>query len=470
MAEKVNSSQRKKFFALAIFLLVFFFGLIWAVVVPTGEGPDEKQHVSMINFLRQQKRIPVFDQEENLIKTTYVPQLWTEKFRTGAYYSQAFNSPLSYLPFLSLSSDKSSAEAKSPMRIASGFFIALFAVFLFLALANFQPKKISAAAIITIFITLVPQVIFSAGYVNIEPIGLFFSALAFYFLTLIISGKNQPVNYLFLGLALGLLALCKANFLALVIFFAFIALAKIYLSKNSLKQKIYNLAVIAVPALTLNAWWWTRNIRLYGDPIITNYIGKKVAASGPEWFLPPVKAGYNIFTIIWQPDFAQNTFLGFFAALGKLDIFLPTIFYILFFLISVMLFFSAALAKKNRVLVFLVLLLFVANFLIFANKNLVDFSPQGRHLFPMLVPLAWIFYLGAAKIKNIVVKILIFGFSVSAAIWSLAVVYFKYKAQGASLHENAGPFSIPLLFVYTIIAAIVFVILAINLFKIRNND
>lgn len=469
MIRKTKFFSGKKIIALAIFFAVFFFGLVWAAIVPGGsEAPDEDQHVAMVVFLKNNQRIPVFDKEEGLIKTSFSPQLWTTKFRTGAYYSQAYNSPVSYLPFLIF--DGSAGNAKPPMRAVSSFFIAFFAFFLFLALCNIGSKKIQDAAIVTLFIALIPQVIFSTGYVNIEPFALFASALAFYFLTAILAGKNRPKDFLWLGLSLGLLAFCKANYLILALFFGFIAIAAIITSK----EKIKSILALILPLLVLDGWWWLRNIRLYRDPIIINFISKNLSAAAPSWFLPPGKGGYNILTILFQRDFTRNAFLGFFAALGRLDIFLPTVFYVLFYLIIILITIWALHSnkqnKKTILIVISILLLFLVNLLIFANKNLLDFSPQGRHLFPMLTPLAWILFLGLAKIKSRVPKIAVLVFSFSATIWSLGSVYLNYKARGASLRENVGFFSIPAVAAFLLVSVAAFVVLLFIIFKTGDNE
>jgi len=234
---------------------------------------------------------------------------------------------------------------------------------------------------------------------------------------------------------------------------------------------------IILPVLAIAGWWWVRNFRLYRDPIIINYISKQIIARAPAWFSPPAANGYNLITIIFRPDFARFAFLGFFAGLGSVDIFLPSFFYLLFLLILIFLICKIFVDRKEKqrseiFLTLFFLIFLIVDFLIFARKNLIDFSPQGRHLFPMLVPLAWVLFLGARKIRNHLVLLVIAAFSLFSAIWALAVVYQKYRIEGlVSFHQNLRAFQFWPCVVYFILfaAAIAFVIINIaNKSKTQN--
>jgi len=52
--------------------------------------------------------------------------------------------------------------------------------------------------------------------------------------------------------------------------------------------------------------------------------------------------------------------------------------------------------KINLIIIFFIALIFF----VFAKKNLLDFSPQGRHLFPALLPISWLLYNGIRSLSE----------------------------------------------------------------------
>jgi len=442
---KIGKTKAEKIFAPLIFLIVFSFGLIWAAIVPANnEAPDEASHVNMIYFLKNHHRAPVFNREEEIHPTIY-----DQRIGSGAYYSMAYNSPLSYLPFIPISNGLIENVSKNnilPMRIVSALFIGLFALFLFMSLRNFEPKNPILALAVTLLVVFIPQVIFTSGYINIEPFALLISAISFYFLSRVVTKDIKIISdFVWLGFSLGILGLCKANYLFFVLFLFLILLIIIIKSKKKKQLALYSLLSAGI-FLLLNLWWWIRNISLYGDPLITGYIKREILDRAPGWLVTPAEQGYNIFTIFERTDFLKLTFLGFFANLGGASILLPKIFYMIFFLLVIVcLFSSLTKIKQNKYSEFVLsaTVTSIAAILYFAYKNLYDFSPQGRHLFPLLIPLALVVYFGINKIKKIWQKIIclfLIIFGVFSSFWGLWLTVDQYYVRGIaySNFSNSG--------------------------------
>lgn len=441
----IKSFKIKIIFSILLFVLTFSFGLIWAMIVPpNNEAPDEASHVNIVYFLKEEKRIPVFNREKEIKPTRY-----DSRILSGAYYSMAYNSPLSYLPFIFSAKSPTENISKSnvvPMRVISALFIALFALFLFLALNNFRPQNPTLALAVSLFAVLIPQVIFTAGYINIEPIALLISAISFYFLSCIVVAKNKRIgNFIGLGIFLGLLGLCKANYLIFVIFSFLVLIINTVESEKRRWPTIYSLISAGI-LIIFNLWWWIRNIALYGDPLILGYIQREIINKAPEWIVTPAKQGYNIVTIFERKDFLKFTFLGFFANLGGASIFLPRTFYIIFFLIIVAcLYLVLKNIKQNKYSEFIwsMIIMSVAVILYFANKNLYDFSPQGRHLFPLLIPLTTAVYFALSNIKSIwqkIISLFLIIFGVISSLWGLALTIDQYYIRGVAYSNvsNSG--------------------------------
>ena len=401
-----------------------------------NEAPDEASHINMIYFLKTEKRIPVFNQDPKIIPTQYDPKLLS-----GAYYSMAYNSPFNYLPFIPFyysDFENISKQNVLPIRSVSAFFVALFAVFLFLALKISRKTNYITALIVSLFVSLIPQVIFSAGYVNIEPLALMLSAMTFYIFSLIYFKKdNQIRNYLFFGVALALLGLCKANYYILIAFFGLLSLVDIFISKQilfKLKRYLFPLLIFIVG----NLWWWMRNLNLYGDPLIINYIKNEIVAKAPDWLLTPARRGETIISIFTDKYFFDFGILGFFANLGGANIFLPKFFYLAFYLLILIpigilvVNFIRNIRNLNRENWFFIIFFLISSvsLLVFANKNLTDFSPQGRHLFPLMIPLAGVLFFALSKSKNLKMPIIYPLFSLASSVFGIYELIKGYYLLG----------------------------------------
>lgn len=420
------------------------------MIVPgSNEAPDEAAHVNMISFLKRNHRIPVFNNESEIIPTQY-----SQSLLSGAYYSMAYNSPLSYLPYLPLYTSKTEDIRKSavlPDRVVSSLFVALFAVFLFLSLIKIDSKKEKEALVITIFISLIPQIIYSAAYINIEPPALFLMALSLYFYTrLAVSltcDRRSPTvihfdpNIIYFGISVGLLGLMKANYLIFVGFLVLLVIFDVQRAKTRLLA-LKKYIPVAILFVLINAWWWIRNIKLYHGSLIMSYIKREIIEKAPDWLQTPRMQGYNIITIFGNHNFAKFTFLGFFANLGGANIFLSPVFYVVFFIAIITLIILAFRSFKQyqKYLISFIVIL-VASLIYFANKNLDDFSPQGRHLFPLMVPLAIVLFIGLinlpkklSKVANIFLPV----FSILASLYGLFLTLDQYYIKGLAYANQSN--------------------------------
>jgi len=445
MTTKSNSSQikrnnyRRSLAAAFLFTAIFSLSYIWQAIIPVGsEAPDEGQHIQMVYFLKSHKRIPVFDQEKDIFSTFF----FNNGFFSSVYYSMAYNSPLSYLPYVPFAGSNIDSGGKTvvlPLRLVSGLFISFFSLFLFLSLYNFSGQKLFSALGLTLFISLIPQLVFTSAYVNIDPIALFLSALSLYFLSIIFSQAKQQ-NYLFFGIALGFLALCKANYLIIVLYLGLIALWQLSRATKSSRQKIINFVLVAAPILVLNLGWWIRNFKFFRDPIIINHILSSVKTNSPDWFITPAESGVNYFNIFHYNSFNNYVFDGFYAYLGSVRILLPSIFYWTFYVALIVLaliglWFTIRKSRPDLLLTLFSLFIIFLDFIIFIRKNLVDFSPQGRHLFPLLIPIAVILILTLknwpGKIQKYLLSSMIIA-SIFANVYALTYLIRGYFVTGTA--------------------------------------
>jgi hypothetical protein len=216
------------------------------------------------------------------------------------------------------------------------------------------------------------------------------------------------------------------------------------------KQILFKLKRYLLPFLIFivgNFWWWLRNLNLYGDPLIINYIKNEIVAKAPDWLLTLTERGETIISIFSNKYFFDFGILGFFANLGGANIFLPKFFYLAFCLLIlipigilvVSLFRKIKnLDREDWFLIIFFLVSFIS-LLVFANKNLTDFSPQGRHLFPLMIPLAGVLFFALSKFKNSKILIIYPLFSLISSIFGIYELIKGYYLLGNTYVNIQSP-------------------------------
>ncbi len=298
-------------FILATFIAL---GLIYSLVTPIFESPDEIYHYFVIKHLADGKGLPVQSPED--------PGLWEQ---------EGSQPPLYYLmgALATFWIDTSDAEAllwrnpqanigtpldpgnknvivhtqreSFPYRgtTLAVHFVRLLSVLLGagtvfltykLALEVFPDHEHLAvgAAAINAF---VPQFLFISGSINNDNLVTFLASLA---LLLLIRNIQYPISntirildigYCVLpGFVLGLACLSKLNGLGLLVLTAIILIVEAY-RRRSPRPLVGGTIALAV-AMTVAGWWYVRNWTLYGDPTGLNMMLEVVGRGSPPSSLP----------------------------------------------------------------------------------------------------------------------------------------------------------------------------------------
>lgn len=272
-----------------------------------------------------------------------------------------------------------------------------FAIFSYAAVYSIIRRR-SYATVLIASVLFIPQFIFTLSYTNLDA----YSAGVSAFLGLaVIQFMLNPHNrhwQIALAVALfGLLPTTKYNYFAL-------GLGALLLIWHTARRVTYTKMEIkrfakyaAISFLLLASFWYLRNLILYHDLFGQSYMLKTMAHYSPLGTPYPVNLeGLNIAI---QRDFFTTVFQSFFFALGLMHFYLSTSSYDMLLLIllgcvAIVLYnFTQPLRintkrrKEFKLATLLFILVGVCTLLIVLVNSLVyDFQPQGRYMYPILVP------------------------------------------------------------------------------------
>jgi len=290
------------FFVLLAFLIL---STTYAVITPLFEASDELWHYPMVQHLSRGGALPVQDpanvgpwrQEASQPPLYYYLMGWATAWIDTNDMSQvrwlnphvdngiitpdgninlAVHTPAENWPW------RGTALAVRLVRLLSVLMSAGAVLFTYLLAREFfddEASRLAAAA----FVAFTPMFAFISGAVNNDNLASLLSAIILFLLVHLANPKSQIPNpksqtYLALGLLLGLAALTKQSALGLFPLTGFTLAVIVFrglatqpassvvsrLTFDVLRFVRYSLLVF-LPALLLPAWWYIRNLQLYGD-------------------------------------------------------------------------------------------------------------------------------------------------------------------------------------------------------------
>lgn len=283
-----------------IFWLVVSFiivGSIYAVTTPLFEASDELWHYPMVQHLSRGGALPVQDpnnvgpwrQEASQPPLYYYLMGWATAWvdiakgddmqqvrwlnphvdngiiTADGNINLAIHTPAENWPW------RGTVLAVRLVRLLSVLMSAGTVLFTYLLAREFfddEPSRLMSAAIVA----FTPMFAFISGAVNNDNLASLLSAAILFLLVRFVRNTQYPIpntQYLLLGILLGLAALTKQSALGL---FPLTGLTLLVNSGqwtvNSRKSVILftvHCSLVFIPALLLPAWWYIRNLQLYGD-------------------------------------------------------------------------------------------------------------------------------------------------------------------------------------------------------------
>jgi len=293
--------------AFVLVLLAYLcLGVLYSVVNPLFESPDEVWHYEYVRWIAQGHGLPVSDLVSEM-----------------PWRQEGSQPPLYYLLAAGLTFWADSSDAASVIRlnphaaigqagavdnknvmahsaaealpyrgaVLAAHLIRLFSVLLgsatltctyLTALAAF-PEQRALASLAAVVVAFNPQFVFLSASVNNDNLVVLLSGTALLLGLRIWRSGGSRSQLVLLGLVAGLAALSKLNGLVLLPFIALV-LVEVAWRSRSWRSLGRTALLVGLPVLVVAGWWYWRNWRLYSDPLglAAMYAVLPARQSGPD--------------------------------------------------------------------------------------------------------------------------------------------------------------------------------------------
>jgi 4-amino-4-deoxy-L-arabinose transferase-like glycosyltransferase len=399
-----------------VFILLTYLalGTAYALQTPAWQAPDEPAHYNYIQFIAQEKALPILEQGEYdqtyIEKFTRTPQN-TASLSIDPLRYEDYAPPLYYLlaaPIYALTDGWITA-----LRLFSVVLGGVLVVVAYLIGAEAYPDRLVFALGGAAFVAFVPQHLAMMSAVNNDSLAeLMIALVVLQSMRLFRSPTISKRRLLGLGITLGLGLLTKATFYYTAVPLALIALM-LHSRRYTLRFTHYGL--VFAPALLIGAVWWVRNLSVYGGFDVMGLARHNAVVVGQpttaHWL-----SDYGAGGLLQR--FLTTTYRSFWGQFGWMSTPMPDREYVLLGLLSVValigwLWWMVTRRKRpeagsySGVLLSLLFVLTVGGYLYY---NVTFVQHQGRYLFPALIPIGLAFAIGwwqvLDKIKNLIARLL----------------------------------------------------------------
>lgn len=387
----------KRWPLLLVLISYLLVGGLYAAQVPAWQAPDEPAHY---NYIRQlaDGNLPVMAQGD--YDQAYLEQIkgvrFAPEFSITAIEYEDWQPPLYYLlltPVFILTNG-----TLLPLRLAS-LLLGAGAIFLAYHIARLLfPQAEWVAWSTAIFVAFIPQHIAMLASVNNDSLSELLIALLLYLLLRWVTRDGirklgDDRRWLIgLGLVLGLGFLTKATVYLMAPVLAVVLLWQYW----GTWQRLFQAGVLLFsPAFLLGAFWWVRNVLVYGGLDILGKVAHDAVVVGQprtaEWI-----GQYGLTETIER--FLQTTFNSFWGQFGWMAVPMqPEVYWLLLILCGTavlgLLFYRFTTIQlpaqfRSRLPVLILWLIFLLTLGIHVGYNMTFVQHQGRYLFPALIPIA----------------------------------------------------------------------------------
>ena len=389
--------------AAAIILAGFSFALLWAAVIPYNEAPDEFDHFAEARFIAEHNRFPVFDKEPDLIHTTCYSPSGPCFTSYAAYPGLNYAISAGFMKLQHAVTGEPYHELHFAARLTSVLAIPVYLFFLWKTAHLLLTQRLARVTALMAG-AFIPQVTFIGGYVNADTFSLAAGAAVTYLsVRLFLDGwsRHMPV---YGGVALGLLALSRANYYPLFGLFAVawaFAAYRAWQKDRTVRRIVLSSLMTVALAVVIGGWWYIRNLQLYGDPLGLETIDEAFDALAPLRQTPADQGATFTSLLFDDPRWRDWSFRSFWGVFGYMSVFLNSRIYLL---IEATLLVAAAglviathkaLSEHGRKVwqwgtswawLMLVLLVPTAVVLSLWTSLYNDYQPQGRYMYAALLP------------------------------------------------------------------------------------
>lgn len=389
--------------------------VLYALIVPVFEAPDENSHLEHINYIAINWKSPnALVPEERVPGEGLQPPIY---YYTAAILVRIFAGTegihLDVIPDTSSTRFGGSRNtnrlfvSKATVFHDAGSRIAFYILRIVSALTGYitiiigirilsEARVDSSIRVIAIgFISLLPQFAFMSSVINNDALSHLMTSLTALYLLRIYRNPAQMTSYFMAGSWFGLGLSIK--FYSAFLLPAIILLALVQVFRYNFKRIIIlkNCLLMGTISAVLSAPLWVRNLLYYGDVFSTAAIDLENSSPG----------GYQEFaTPIYWIRFWRRLIVSFYATFGWMNGRLPAVFnlVILILFLGAILGVVLVLRKKSeaRTSISLPLMLVICNLGGVVYFNLRYIQSQGRYLFPTLIMIGLLVATGWTALKE----------------------------------------------------------------------
>ena len=430
--------QKDKFdkrYVMLLLLMSFVLYLVWSFVIPFGQGPDEVQRFDVANFIFKYRQLPVTG-DERLIYGAY-----------GVTYASTpyFPHLLSGLVCILFNVIGINVPTYLAARLVS-VFSGVTAVYFCFKISERIFKESKLKYFFPIFIMFIPQFAFSAAYVNQDSFTIMLVAIMIY---LWLRGIETNWNYktvIAVGVTCGVVILSYLNGYTIIV--ATLVVVLITYKNLNTKEFYKKLAICLGLMFLVSGWFFIRNATINNGDFLglthSRELAEELAEPGykPSQRNTLKQQGLGFSDLLTKTGWIQSSFNSFWGTLGNMDKLMPATYYVVMIIISLAAFGGFVSKVKDKLkkgfstikkyplyigLVSSIVLSFLLD--IIYSRNF-DYQPQGRYLFPALIPIIILMCVGLREIipkkyETIVYKVLSLVF---VAYNFIALVYVLYMA------------------------------------------
>lgn len=416
---RLEEQQQKRLFRLLeiLYLIALFaFYTLWAWTQPMDAGPDEAMRY----------QIPTFIYENNALPHGGDPSIRNEIWGISYGFNPIFSYMISAL-FMKIVSIFTTADFALLMaaRMVSVLFGVGTGYFAIQISKKLFPRAYRAPFVV--LVTLLPQMVFIASYVNNDSMAFCSTAMIVYMWICGIETNWDKKTCIGLALSISLCALSYYNaygfILCSILLFGFTSAfcqEKKFDYSNMLRKGIF----ISVIVLACISWWFIRNAILYDGDFLAREVareyGELYAAPGfkPSDHPTPQNTGRTLKQMLFDDQWLYTTRLSFVGCFGYMQYLLPSSWYS-FYLYP---FYLGALGmilklpskfnpRRNNKwnwegllhITFAIAMVIPIGLSIFYSYT-SDYQAQGRYILPMIIPFSYFVIQGLATFIDFLFK------------------------------------------------------------------
>ena len=430
-------------------IYIFSLCLTWLMTIDYDMAPDERMKMDVCNYLFKNEKLPHGGDE------SIRDSIW------GISY--AFTPILSYMISALFMKVASIFTQDFSYMVWAARFVSVLCMTGYAIMCYKISCKLFKGVykwIFTVFVTLLPQVVFLGSYLNNDSLALLSIAIIVYSWLTGLEKNWDWKSCITMAIGIGICALSYYNAYGYILCSIIIYLASCFIKKINIKEFFKKGIIIALVAFAIAGWWFVRNYILYdGDFIGLNTSLKYGEMYAQEQYKPsnrptPANTGVTLKHMLVDMDWIKTTNHSFIGLFGYMSIEMNDKVYfwynfifiiglagaVINWIISIV---KKNIKKKNNETseeknkkrekylfnIIMVICLIIPIFLSIYYSYFNDFQPQGRYIMPMIIPFMYFIVIGLKKIfdtiiknekiKNILLGILIF-------IWSIAPIFIYF--------------------------------------------